>query len=134
MPRAVLFFDGLCGLCNGFVDFVLARDRRARLSVAALQGETALALVPEDAPVVGGEDPRSLVLWEDGKVLRKSDAALRALELLGGPWRLARAFRVVPRFARDAVYDLVARNRHRWFGRRTTCRAPTAAERARFLP
>jgi GMP synthase-like glutamine amidotransferase/predicted DCC family thiol-disulfide oxidoreductase YuxK len=133
-PKPVLFFDGVCGLCNGFVDFLLARDRRDRLYVAALQGETAPALVPADAAVPGGEDPRSMALWEEGKVYRKSDAVLRAVARLGGLWPLARVLFAVPRFARDGVYDFVARNRYRWFGKHGACRMPTPGERRLFLP
>ena len=130
----ILFFDGYCGLCNGFVDFVIARDSKAVFRFSPLQGETANARVPADAvsPASPG-DPRSIVFWENGRVHRKSDAVLRALPLLGGAWKLAAALRVIPRPARDFAYDVVARNRYRWFGRRETCRMPGPGERERFL-
>ncbi|HKP95354.1 MAG TPA: thiol-disulfide oxidoreductase DCC family protein [Fibrobacteria bacterium] len=138
----IVLFDGLCGLCNGFVDFALARDRRGRYRFAALQGETAASLresggAPPASPVTYGPDAdplRSMLLWENGVLHRKSDAALRVLGGLGGPWALARLLLAVPRFLRDAVYDFVARNRYRWFGKRETCRMPSPAERKRFLP
>jgi GMP synthase-like glutamine amidotransferase/predicted DCC family thiol-disulfide oxidoreductase YuxK len=132
-PKPLVFFDGVCGLCNGFVDFLLARDRAERFFVAPLQGATAAALVPSDAAAPDGEDPRSIVLWEEGRAYRKSAAVLRTVSRLGGAWPLVRVFFIVPRFLRDPVYDLVARNRYRWFGRREACRMPSPEERRRFL-
>jgi predicted DCC family thiol-disulfide oxidoreductase YuxK len=137
----VLFFDGVCALCNGFVDYVMARDRRGYYRIAALQGETAAAMgamaaqPPARLVAEGSSDPlRSLLLWDDGRWFRKSDAALRVAAGLGGAWRLAGVLLWVPRVVRDAVYDFIARNRYRWFGKREACRMPTQAERERFLP
>ena len=139
--HAILFFDGVCALCNGFADFVLARDRGGRFRIAALQGETAAKLGAAEAQPAargpgGGEADawRSLLLWEDGRWHRKSDAALRVMAGLGGAWRLAMLLRAVPPLLRDAVYDFIARNRYRWFGKREACRMPAPGERARFLP
>ena len=136
--RPVLFFDGHCGLCNTFVDFVLARDRAVRFRFSPLQGETAARLVPDDAvrPVSADDPapPRSVVLCEEGAVFRRSDAALRALAGLGGAWRAVHLLRAVPRPLRDAAYGFVARHRYRWFGRREVCRMPGPGERERFLP
>jgi predicted DCC family thiol-disulfide oxidoreductase YuxK len=136
----ILFFDGVCALCNGFADFVMARDRRKRFRIAALQGETAAAMgararQPAASDPAGDADPlKTLLLWERGRWYRKSDAALRVLGGLGGAWPLARALLCVPRIMRDTVYDFVARNRYRWFGRREACRMPAPGERGRFLP
>ena len=126
----ILFFDGVCGLCNRAVDFVLVRDKRRLFRFSPLQGETAREmLTPED---VG--DLKSIALFEAGAILRKSDAALRILWLLGGGWRwLGFLGRVVPRGLRDWVYDFVASNRYRWFGKKETCRLPTREERQVFL-
>ncbi len=128
-------------MCNGFADFAMARDRRGRIRIAALQGETAEAMgAAREAPPArdageGVSDPlRSMLWWEGGRWYRKSDAALRAIASLDGPWKLARALLWAPRSVRDAAYDFVARNRYRWFGKRAACRMPKPAERARFLP
>ena len=129
----ILFFDGVCGLCNRFVDFLVARDRARAFLLAPLQGETAAARVPGDA-AGPGVDPRGLVLLEEGKIWRKSDAALRAASRLGGFWRFASVLLWVPRVLRDAVYDRVARNRDRLFGKLESCRVPSPAERECFLP
>jgi predicted DCC family thiol-disulfide oxidoreductase YuxK len=125
----VIYFDGVCGLCNGFVDFVMARDRSRGFRFAALQGSTATARFGDPGDV----DPSTILFEEDGVVYEKSTAALRILSRLGGPWALVAVFGLVPRPVRDAVYDWVARNRYGWFGRRDTCRLPSAEERAVFL-
>jgi predicted DCC family thiol-disulfide oxidoreductase YuxK len=137
----ILFFDGVCALCNGFADFVMARDGKARFRIAALQGETARAMAVMSAmpaapePAEGDSDPlRSFLLWDGGRWYRRSDAALRVIVGLGGLWRLFRPLFLIPRSLRDTVYDSIARNRYRWFGKREACRMPAPAERDRFLP
>ena len=124
----IVLFDGVCNLCNGTVDFMLRRDRRGRFRYASLQGGTAAGLVA-DAAELG-----SVALWENGRMYRRSEAGLRMIEGLGGGWRLLAVLRLVPRPVRDGVYDWIARNRYRWFGKRESCRMPTDAERGRFLP
>ena len=123
----ILFFDGVCTFCNRSVDWVMRRDRQRLFRMASLQGETAKRLVPEAA-----EDLNSFVLWQDGVVWKRSDAAIRVLVGLGVPG--AKILALVPRGLRDFVYALVAKNRYRWFGKRESCRLPTADERSRFLP
>ena len=154
MTESVLFFDGECILCNGFADFVLRRDRHRAIRLATLQGETAAVLLPDEVREdAGAQDVRSaqggpptrdvsaapgfvsVVFWDEGGVFRKSEAVRRVLSRLGGVWRVAAVMiGLVPRGLRDAVYDVVARDRMRWFGRRAACRMPTPAERDRFLP
>ena len=127
----IVYYDGLCGLCDRFVQFVLRRDRTARFRFAPLQGSTARERVPSTL------DPgasRTVILEEKGRFRVRSDAALAILAGLGSAWRLVALLRVIPRPLRDAVYDLVARNRNRWFGRLDECRVPGPAERDRFLP
>jgi len=127
----IIFFDGVCNLCNGVVDLLLRLDRDEQFRFASLQGETARDLLP---PL--GDDARtwSFVYYdEDGAQLR-SDAALTVCQRLGGIWWLLSLARIVPRFLRDPVYRLVARNRYRVFGQRETCRVATPEEKARFLP
>lgn len=135
-PR-VLLYDGLCGFCDRAVQFVLARDRHARLRFAPLQGEFArgvLARHPELAQV------DSLVLVErdarsgQERIFVRSDGALRVAHHLGGAWRLTALLRVLPRGLRDLAYDAFARVRYRLFGRHDTCPIPAPAQRARFLP
>jgi predicted DCC family thiol-disulfide oxidoreductase YuxK len=133
----ILLYDGLCPLCNGAVRFVLRRDRRGAVRFAPLQGETARAILGRH-PALEGVD--ALVLVEVGqgsgmeKVFVRSEAVLRVASALGLPWRAASAARAIPRVLRDAAYDLLARTRHRAFGRNAACPAPDAAVAARFLP
>jgi predicted DCC family thiol-disulfide oxidoreductase YuxK len=132
--RPILFFDGDCALCDGWIDRFMRLDREAVFAVATLQGETARRRLPELRP---GEAPKTLVLLDGPETYERSEAALRALHRAGGRgWRaLARALMTVPRPLRDLVYDVIARNRYRWFGKREQCRLPRSeAERRRFLP
>jgi predicted DCC family thiol-disulfide oxidoreductase YuxK len=126
----VILFDGVCNLCNQFVQFVIARDPRAKFSFASLQSEAAARL----AVGVGSADGReSIVLLENGRAFTQSTAALRIVVALGFPWTLAGALMIVPRPLRDWVYAVVARNRYRWFGKRQVCMVPTPDLKRRFL-
>ncbi len=134
--RTLLLFDGLCPLCHRAVRLVLARDRTGSIRFAPLQGETARVILARH-PALAGVD--SLVLVESGEggdeVVRvRSDAVLRLAQHLGGAWRAARVFRVLPRALRDGAYDLFARLRSPLFGRYASCPAPDPAHRERFLP
>jgi predicted DCC family thiol-disulfide oxidoreductase YuxK len=125
----IIFFDGVCNLCNGFIDFLVRNDRGRKYRYASLQGETAKArLSPEQI-----ERLDSVVLWEDGKTHERSDAVLRILAGLGGGWKLARFLSFAPRSLRDGLYDKTAENRYKVFGRRHLCRVPSPEERALFL-
>lgn len=128
----ILFFDGVCNLCNDSVDFLVRHDSDARIKFAPLQGSTAAQRLklPVDLTTEGLS---TVVYWEDGRTWIRSSAALRVIAALGGPWAVARLFLIIPAPIRDAVYAYVARNRYQWFGKRVTCRLPTAEERSRFL-
>jgi predicted DCC family thiol-disulfide oxidoreductase YuxK len=130
-PHAVVLFDGVCNLCNGFVQFVIPRDPDGYFRFAALNSEAAtkvLSTARHHGPLVD-----SIVLVEDGGVYVRSAAALRIARWLGFPWVLGYGLMIVPRPLRDAIYDLVARRRYRWFGRRETCMVPSPGIRDRFL-
>jgi predicted DCC family thiol-disulfide oxidoreductase YuxK len=131
-PRRVLLFDGECNLCNATVDWILRHDRRGVFRFATLQSDAAARLLDGTAGADAAADD-TVILIEDGRVHTRSTAALRVLHALGPPWSFARILAVVPAPLRDAVYELIARRRHRWFGRRETCRLPTPQERERFL-
>ncbi|MFS0723225.1 thiol-disulfide oxidoreductase DCC family protein [Paenibacillus sp. 1P07SE] len=128
-PGTIMLFDGYCGMCCRSVQFVLKRDRNARFRFASLQSRIGRRLVKRH----GAEEIDSIMLLQDGQLYVKSDAALRVGSQLGGLWRLCQWLLRVPRPWRDAVYDGVARNRYRWFGKRETCMLPAAHERERFL-
>jgi predicted DCC family thiol-disulfide oxidoreductase YuxK len=133
----IILYDGVCGLCNHLVQFLLKHDREGRLRFASLQSDFA-------AKVLGrhGIDPTDLdtvhviVNYDqpDERVLQRSDAILRAGRELGGFWGASSSIaRVVPRPLRDVVYKLVATNRYRMFGKFDTCMLPDPSQRSRFL-
>lgn len=130
LPVPLVLYDGTCGLCDGFVQWLLRRDPAGVLRFAPLEGPTAAA-VRARHPGIAGVD--SVVFVDADGAHVRSEAALRTVAALGGGWRLVALARVVPRAVRDAVYDVIARTRHRWFGRRVACRVPGAAERERFV-
>ena len=127
----IVFFDGVCGLCNTSVDFLLARDRRRALRYAPLQGETAAArLDPRDIEAL-----KSIVLVDEAGTHRHSTAIVRILWHLGGGWRAAAALVwLIPRPLRNLGYRFLSANRYRLFGQKDACRMPSPDERALFLP
>lgn len=132
LPRPLYFYDGYCVLCSRFVAFCLPRDPDGRLKFASSQsalGRRVLAAL--DLP--GDTLDRTILLFDGREVYERSTAVLRALRYLDGPVRWLRPLLIVPRFIRDPVYDIIARNRYRWFGRRSTCFVPTPATRYRFI-
>jgi predicted DCC family thiol-disulfide oxidoreductase YuxK len=130
MEPTIVFFDGVCGVCNTAVDVLLRWDRDGALRFAPLQGETA----PQHLSPQQIADLDSFWLLRDGQLLHRSTAVIRVLMDLGGFGRLAALGLLIPRPLRDAAYDAFARNRYRWFGRKDACRIPSPEERARFLP
>ncbi|MDH4122201.1 MAG: DCC1-like thiol-disulfide oxidoreductase family protein [Deltaproteobacteria bacterium] len=139
----LVLFDGHCGLCSRWVNWLLWADRRHRLRFAPLQGETARGLAhppefapPEDVLAEETSPDRWPTLWfvDDRGWANRSEGVIRSLEALGGLWRLAGGLRLVPRPWRDACYRRVAVRRYRWFGRSPVCRIPTPEEKDRMLP
>ena len=131
MSKPVVFFDGVCGLCNGFVDFILERDRERRFLFSPVQGETAAKVLP---PL--SDDFRKWSIFYSGKegVCRDSAAVIKILAGLGGVWSLFGILRYVPEFIRGSIYRHIASNRYRWFGNLDSCRLPPAQHSDRFLP
>ncbi len=129
--ESILFFDGVCGLCNKAVDFVLVRDYQQAIKFAPLQGDTARRLLtPAEV-----ENLNTMILWVKGRSYRKSAAAVRVLWRLSLGWKiLGTLLWLIPLPLRNLGYTLVARNRYRFFGKKESCRLPTPAERLRFLP
>lgn len=131
MANPIVLFDGVCNLCSGSVQFVLKRDPEARFRFASLQSEAGQTIQAEH-----GLDPgvlSSVLLLEDGRLYRESDAALRIARHLPGAWKLLTVFKIIPRPIRDGMYRFIARNRYRWFGKAETCWLPTSELRGRFL-
>ena len=135
VPRIVLY-DGLCGLCDGVVQFLLRHDKKDSFRFGPQQGEAARRIMARHALDPVTIETICVIEYYDSpreRVYMKSEATLRLAQGLGGVWTLALAGWALPRPLRDACYDLVARNRNRIFGRRAECRLPTPENESRFL-
>ena len=129
--EAIVFFDGVCGMCNRSVDFMIKRDRKRYFRFSPLQGETAgNQLDSNDIDSLG-----SIVLRNGEKTYRHSTAIVRILWHVGGIWSFwAALLWLIPWPLRDLAYKIIGANRYRFFGKKEACRLPTPDERARFLP
>lgn len=126
----IVFYDGLCALCNRYVRWALRNDKKKRLLFAALDSPPGVRLrraFPETRAV------DSIIVRDGERVFVKSEAVLVIAGQLGGVWRLVAVMRVLPRPLRDRLYDGIARRRYRWFGQLDACPLPSASERERFL-
>jgi len=129
--KPIILFDGVCNFCNGSVNFLIRRDKKNVFRFAALQSQTAQKLLAQYKKQKKGFE--SFVLMQDGKAYEKSSAALKVLNKLPWYWKWAQVFWIVPKFIRDGVYDVIARNRYKWFGKKEECMIPTSEVRNRFL-
>lgn len=128
--NAIILFDGVCNLCNGFVQFVIRNDRSGYFCFAALQSESGRNVLQQVSFLDYTID--SVVLVENGKFYVRSTAALKIMRRLGGFWPLTYAAIILPVFLRDFIYKLIARNRYR-FGKQESCMLPTPELKMRFL-
>lgn len=127
----VLLFDGVCNLCNASVQWVIRHDPKAIFRFASLQSEAGQALLQKfNLPT---DELNTVVLVDGGKVHTRSDVPIQVGKKLGGWWHLLQMFFIIPRPLRNAVYDWIARNRYRWFGKKEECWLPTPELRVRFL-
>lgn len=126
--QTIILFDSICNLCNGFVQFVIKRDKKDQFRFASLQSAYGRHLLQQQNMQL-----TSLVVVHDKKVLCESNAALLIFEHLGWPWRAVILFRIIPKFMRDALYRLIARNRYRLFGKQTSCWVPSEELKAKFI-
>ena len=127
----IILFDGVCNLCNSSVQYVIKHDPNELFRFASLQGNTGQQLLKQYG--LSTNDMNSFILVRDNKAYTRSAAALNVAKQLTGFAKLLYGFIIVPPFIRDAVYDLIARNRYKWFGKKDSCMVPTAALQARFL-
>ena len=127
----IVLFDGVCNLCNNSVQFIIKRDRKKQFRFASLQGNFGQKFLKKHN--LPADNFNSFILLEDEKVYTRSAGALRMLKHLGGGWSLFYAFMILPKFIRDVVYNWVARNRYKWFGKQDACMIPTPELKERFL-
>jgi predicted DCC family thiol-disulfide oxidoreductase YuxK len=130
-PSPVIYFDGVCNLCTGSVQFVLKRDKKKIFRFASLQGEGGRKMLK--AHQLPAQNYKTFIVDEGGEIFTRSTAALRVFRHLGGAWPLLYAFIIVPAFIRDAVYNFISNNRYSWFGKTDECWLPKAEWKNRFI-
>ncbi len=129
--HSIILFDGVCNVCNGAVQFIIKRDKKNHFRFASLQSsEGQKLLAHHELPV---NDFNSFVLVENGRAYTRSTGALKVTKKLSGLWSLLYGFIVVPKFVRDNIYNLIAKNRYKWFGKKDSCMIPTPEIMAKFL-
>lgn len=127
----ILLFDGVCNLCNGVVQFIIKRDKKAKFKFTALQSDAGQQLLKQyNLPL---DDFESFVFIHKGIAYQRSGAALRVARELGGFWKLFYGFIILPKIIRDSIYNLIAGSRYKIFGRQDSCMIPTPELRSRFL-
>ena len=129
--RQIILFDGVCNLCNGSVNFIIARDAREIFTFSPVQSAFAKSLL--DAHGLAGIGEDSFVLVKEDKCYLRSDAALQISKQLSGLWPILSGLRIVPRPLRDMIYNLVARIRYKLFGKKDSCMVPTPELQRRFI-
>lgn len=130
MQENIVFFDGVCNLCSGVVQWLIKHDKKGVLFYASLQGETAKEVLMDEK----WQKIDSIVFYTEGKFYSKSNAVLKISSLLGFPYSSAVLLYIFPRFLRDFVYDWVAKNRYQWFGKKSECWLPDANLMVKFKP
>jgi predicted DCC family thiol-disulfide oxidoreductase YuxK len=128
---SIILFDGVCNFCDGAINFVLKQDKKDVFRFAPLQSQTGQKLLAQYQ--IPKKDFESFILIQDGKAYQKSTAALKVLNQLPWYWKALQAFWIVPKFIRDGIYDFIAHNRYKWFGKKEVCMIPTPEMRSRFL-
>lgn len=129
--QPILIFDGKCVLCSKTVRFIFTHDRRRCIRFIVAQSPLGAALYRHFGLKSG--DYETNIVLENGRALTKSESSIRIFELVGPPWSLMAGLRMLPSAVRDSLYEMIARNRLRWFGATDACYIPDAADKARFL-
>lgn len=131
LNSSVVLFDGVCNLCNHSVQFIINRDKKQYFKFASLQSDFGQQQLNNFN--VPSRELESIILIKGNRYFQRSSAVLEICLHLGALWPLLYIFKIIPWFIRDFFYDLVAKNRYRWFGRRDECMLPTPELKARFL-
>ncbi|MCB0503852.1 MAG: thiol-disulfide oxidoreductase DCC family protein, partial [Bacteroidetes bacterium] len=121
----IILFDGVCNLCNASIQFIIKRDKKNLFKFASLQSDVGKSLLAQHH--IDGTKMDSVVYIENGKAFTESTAAIRVAGYLGFPWNLLQVFLIVPSMIRNVVYQWIARNRYKWFGKQDSCMLPDAS-------
>ncbi len=127
----VILFDGVCNLCNGFVQFVLKRDKNKVFQFASLQSNYGKELSAHFN--LSSDNLKTVILFDGENILMQSDAGIKIISSFGGVWKLILVFKIIPRFIRNGIYNLLAKNRYTLFGKKDQCMIPTENMKDRFL-
>ena len=127
----IVLFDGVCNLCSNSIQFILKRDKMNQFLFGSLQGTYGQAMLKKYQ--LPENEFNSFMLIEGEKLYTKSSGALRMLKHLGGLWSLLYVFIIIPKFIRDGIYNWIAKNRYKWFGKKNECWLPKPEWKARFL-
>ena len=128
--KKIIFYDGLCAMCNRFIRILITLDKKEKFLLAPLQGKNGKILQKKFSKELQGIDS---VIFYNKKVYTKSSAVINILSELGGTYKLAYIFNIIPSFISDSIYDYIARNRFQWFGKLDKCPMPEKKNISRFL-
>jgi predicted DCC family thiol-disulfide oxidoreductase YuxK len=130
--KKIILFDGVCNLCNKTVNKVIDYDKKNTFLFTALQSETGQQIIKKIG--INTNEVDSIILYENNMAYYiKSTAAIKIMNDLGGFWSVTKIFWIFPEGFRNWVYDIIARNRYKWFGKEDNCRIPTPELKAKFL-
>jgi predicted DCC family thiol-disulfide oxidoreductase YuxK len=129
--NSIILFDGVCNLCNSSVKFILKRDKKKQFIFASLQSDAAENILLHHKYKKNGLN--SIILIHRDKLYEKSSAVLNIFRVLGMPWRLFSVFYILPLSWRDFLYDFIAQNRYKWFGKKNTCMMMLPTHKNRFI-
>lgn len=129
--KHIILFDGVCNLCNGFVQFVIKHDKKNKFKFSSLQSPFSQNILLQNN--IPNTHFDSFIYWRHNKILQQSTAALYVLKDLKGWLSIVFVLIIIPRFLRNAVYNFIAKNRYKWFGKTETCWLPTPQLKAKFI-
>ncbi len=129
--KPIIFFDGVCNLCNSSLQFILKKDKNKLFLFSSLQSDASKEILLQYS--LENLALNTIILLEDGKIYQKSTAILRIVKRLSGIYKYGYVFIIVPSFIRDSIYSFIAKRRYKWFGKRDSCMLPNASVKLRFL-
>ena len=133
LDKKVIYFDGVCNLCNFFVQFIIKHDNKKQFFFVSLQSDIARNALPKTFTYQNTKPLKSIVYTHQDQIKTRSDAVLSILKDLGGLWKIIYAFIIIPSFLRNPLYDIIAKYRYFLFGKKTQCVMPTSEIKSRFI-
>ncbi|MBP9191819.1 MAG: thiol-disulfide oxidoreductase DCC family protein [Ignavibacteria bacterium] len=131
MSEKIILFDGVCNLCNSSVNFIIDHDKNNVFKFASLQSDAGQEILKKQN--LNTKDFDSIIFYDNGSIYTQSSAVLRIVKYFPGLWKYLYAFIIVPPFMRNFLYNIIAVNRYKWFGKKDSCRIPTPELKSKFL-